>query len=156
MILDRSAFVSMDDSDAAYVDIPEAGEGATVRVRSLTGDQRSRVYTRAAIDDKAGAPAGYWRALACAMGMIDDHGAYLFPNEAEGAAIIGRKHPDVIERISDKILDLSTMTKAARDAAVKKSQTATTSNGGISSPEPSTPDTDSTLSDSSATPPADA
>jgi hypothetical protein len=138
----------MDDADYATLEIPEAtlpgtDEVPTVRVRSLTGDQRSKLFVRAAQDDKGGAPNGYWRALCCAMALVDDKGAYLFPNENEGALILGRKHPELINRISEKILELSVMTKASRAAAEKKSQTMTTNNGGTSSPEPSTQDSDS-------------
>jgi hypothetical protein len=148
MILDRNAFAAVDDVEYGYVPIPEAmkpgdTEVPEVRVRSLTGDQRTRVKIRAELDDKPGAPNGYWRALCCAMGMVDDKGAYLFPN-AEAAAIeLGKKHPELLERISAKILDMSIMTKASRDAAEKKSQQTTTNSGGTSSPEQSTPDTDS-------------
>ncbi len=153
MILDRIAFDQLVDVDYAYVEVPEArkpnielvngvltdrSDPALIKVRSLTGDQRSRLRNRAEMDDKPNPPAGYWRALCCAMGMVDDKGAYLFPNELEGAVRIGKYHPELIERISAKILELSTMTKASRDAAEKKSLEMTTSNGGISSPEPST------------------
>lgn len=158
MILDRDKFLAVDDSDYAYVEIPEslpqvdyerwledptAVEVPQVRVRSLTGDQRSRLYTRADLDDKANAPPGYWRALCCAMGMVDDKGAYLFPNEIDGANRIGAKHPELVERIAVKIQELSKMTKASRAALEKKSQKATTSSGGTSSPEQSPPVTDS-------------
>lgn len=143
MILDRNALLSMDDADFDVVDVPEAGEGATIRVRSLTGDQRSRLYTRSDLDDKAGAPPGHWRALCCAMGMVDDKGAYLFPNEAQGAIELGKKHPEITERISAKIMSLSVMTKASRSAAEKKLLEATTNSGGTSSPEQSTPATGS-------------
>lgn len=143
MILDRNAFTLVDDADYAVVEIPEAGEGATVRVRSISGDQRSRFWARLAIDEKPGAPSGNHRALACAMGMVDDKGALLFANETEGAAIIGKKHPEIIERIYTKVMELSSMTKASRLAAEKKSLETVTNSGGTSSPEPSTPATDS-------------
>lgn len=155
MILDRIAFLAVDDSEYAYVPIPEATkDGVTpdVRVRSLMGDQRSRLFTRAEIDDKAGSPNGFWRALCCAMGMVDDKGAFLFPNENEGALLLGKKHPEVIERISSKILELSKMTKATREAAEKKSMMTLTNSGGTSSLEQSTPVLGSISTDSSETP----
>lgn len=145
MILDRNAFTAVDDTDYEIVDVPEAGEGKTVRVRSLTVDQRSRLYTRSDLDDKANAAPGSWRPLCCAMGMVDDKGAYLFPNEAAGAIELGKKHPELIERISAKIMSISVMTKASRSAAEKKSQEATTSSGSTSSPEQLIPATDSAL-----------
>lgn len=148
MILDRNACMSADDTEYDVVEVPEWGprnctEVATVRVRSLNGDQRTRAFARANLDDKATMQPGYWRALVCAMGMVDAHGAYLFPNEQEGATILGRKHPEVIERISGKILEMSNMTKASREALEKKLQETTTSSGGTSSPEQSTPVTGS-------------
>jgi hypothetical protein len=143
MILDRQLVISADDSDFEYVDVPEwtpkgSAEVAQVRVKSLSGDQRARFWAR--IDqDKKGPVSGNAYALACAMGMVDDKGAYLFPNENEGALLLGKKHPEVIERIAGKILDMSAMTKASREALEKKSQEMTNSSGGTSSPEPSTP-----------------
>jgi hypothetical protein len=148
MILDRAAFLAMNDIDTDTVPIPEAATGEdvpVVHVRSLTCDQRSRLMTRAELDDKAGAPAGSWRALCCAMGMVDDKGAYLFPNEAEGAVLLGKKHSDIVTRISDRILEMSALTKASRAAAEKKLSEAANSSGPISSAEPSTPVMDSTL-----------
>jgi hypothetical protein len=155
MILDRSAFLTVESTDYGYVDIPEAlpadkyaewlespesVEPPQVRVRSLMMDQRARLRARADQDDKLQTQSGSWNALCAAMGMVDDKGAYLFPNENEGATLLGKRHPELIERIASKILDISSMTKASREAIEKKSQRATNSSGHTSSPETSTPD----------------
>ena len=144
MFLDRAAILAADDSETAVVEVPEWGPpGAdpvpTVRVRSLTGDQRSRLFDRARAQDQGQAAPGGWTALCCVMGMIDDKGGLLFPNESD-ALYVGRKHHEVLERISAKILDLSRMTKVSREAEAKKSQTPTSSSG-TSSPVESTPAT---------------
>ena len=144
MFLDRAAILAADDSETATVEVPEWGPpGAdpvpTVRVRSLTGDQRSRLFDRARAQDQGQPVPGGWTALCCVMGMIDDKGALLFPNEAE-ATSLGRKHFEVLERISAKILELSRMTKASREAEAKNSKTPTNSSG-TSSPVESTPAT---------------
>ena len=149
MLLDANAVMMADgDSDFDYVEIPEwtpkgAAEVNKVRVRSLTGDERSRFWARMEAQKDSGARNGSHMALACAMGMVDANGGKLFANEDQGAAVMGKKHPEIIDRIAGKILDMSKMTKASREELAKKSQT-TTSDGGISSPEPSTQASDST------------
>lgn len=150
MILDRAAFDAINDVEFAYVDVPEADPDAAevpqVRVRSLTGDQRTRLRRRSEMEQRGEAPpTGNWQALCCAMGLVDNKGVYLYPNEADGAVLLGRRHEDMISRIANKILELSVMTKASRALAEKKSATTTTNNGGSSSPAESTPGTDSTL-----------
>lgn len=155
MILDKAAFLSVEATDYGYVEVPEAlpadkyaewletpeaVDVPKIRVRSLTMDQRTRMWAQAARDDKGNVVSGSWYALCAAMGMVDEHGAYVFPNETEGAAILGKRHPEIVERISDAILDISKLTKASRAALEKKSQRATNSSGPTSSPETSTPD----------------
>lgn len=145
MILSKLAISQVSDTEYELVDVPEWGEGAQVRVRNLYGDQRQRLN-----DSNQLTP--HWNALCAAMGMVDDQGSTLF-TEAE-AAQLAKKHPAVIARIAEKIVDISTMTKASRVAAEKKLQTTPTNNGGTSSPEPSTPAMDSTSMPSSEPPEA--
>lgn len=130
--------MAANDAEFDTVDVPEWGTDAKVRVRSLMGDQRARLRKRQDLDDKPDHPNSVWRMMCCAMGMVGENDALLFSNEQEGITVMGRKHPDIVDRIAVKILELSNMTKASRDAAEKKSETTTTSNGGCSSPEPST------------------
>lgn len=137
MLLTKDLLLLVDDSDTAFVELPEyqkPGEDVpTVRVRSLMSDQRQRLFDRSRDMREKGTPIpGGINALCCAMGLIDDKGLLLFVNENEGALQMGRKHPEVVARIANKIYELSDMTKAQREANEKKLEMTTTSGSGSS------------------------
>ena len=140
MLLTKDLLLMVDDSETAFVEMPEyqkpGEEMPTVRVRSLMSDQRQRLFDRSRdIRDKGATIPGGINALCCAMGLIDEKGVLLFPVENEGAVQIGRKHPEIVARIANKIYELSDMTRSQREANEKKSLTTTTSDSGTSSPE---------------------
>ena len=148
MNLTREAFLLLDDSDTAFVELPEhqlEGQAVpTVRVRSLMCDQRQRLFDRSRDLREKGIPIpGGLNALCCAMGLIDDKGLLLFPDENNGAILMGRKHPEIVARIAGRVYELSDMTKAQRLDAEKKSQLTKPSDSlGSSLPEASSPATE--------------
>lgn len=147
MILDLPAIRSAQDWNTDVVPVPEwgpkeAAETPVVRVRSLTCDQRSRMF-RWMDRQKSGEQLPFtWTALCCAMGIIGPNGETVVPeNEAD---VIGKKHPEVVERIAEKILSLSKITTTEREALKKKSEMTTPSDGSCGSAPESTPDSAST------------
>jgi len=130
MIIGRDVIVAVSDADFGIVDVPEYGEGAQIRVRSLTGAQRTKL-------SEAETGSSRYAILAAVMGMVDESGAYLFPDVAEGERIVGAKHPEIVDRIASRVILLSNMTKSQRVELEKK--LATQRNGsGSTLPEPST------------------
>jgi hypothetical protein len=133
--LSKADILAMVDSTYEVVTVPE-WNNQQVRVRSLTGAEKTILRER-------GEKSPSWDGLVCAMGIVDEHGANLFtPDEV---TVLAKKHPFVLEQIARVICRLSVMTDEARDEAEKKRNPIQTSSGGTSSPEPSTPATDSTL-----------
>jgi hypothetical protein len=141
--LTKTLIVAVNDTEYDVEPVPEWG--GDVRVRSLSGAERTTLRLK-------GEAAESWDALVGAMGIVDEKGANLF-TQAE-STILAKKHPLIMERIARRILDLSTLTKEAREEAEKKQSPTLIGSGGTSSLEPSTPATDSTLTDSSETPPS--
>lgn len=150
MLLSREAFLLIDDSDTDFVELPEyrkniGEECPKVRVRSLMSDQRQRLYEKSReIREKGIVIPGGINALCCAMGMIDEKGILMFPSEVDGAAAIGRRHPEVVARIANRIYELSDMTKTQRLENEKKLLKTTPSDSASGSVPESTPDTAST------------
>ena len=122
MILDKTQFAMLDDANYSTVKVPEFGEGAEIRIRSLTADQRQRLLARMRAVNEGKMPPipGGDESLACAMGMVDEKGIPLF-SEADSEAI-GRKHPALVTRISNAIWELSAMTKASQEDLEKNSK----------------------------------
>ena len=128
MTLTREQFLSADDTETEVVTIDGFG---SVRIRSITGDQRDRwAEYLGRFNDGTPKPFG-WKALLVTMGCIDDTGALLF-KESE-AALIGRKHPRTVNILFDAIQRLSAMTEEAREEIEKKSAPMATNGSGISS-----------------------
>ena len=150
MFLDVQTFLLLDDTDYGEVEFPEFQrdnpEPPKIRVRSLMSDQVQRYWLMLAKARETGQPIpGGVNALICAMGMVDDNGVPSFPNEMAGSVAMGRKHPEIVARIANKIWDLSNATKAQREALEKKAVTTPSSDSPASSlPEASTPGSAST------------
>lgn len=142
MLLTKSDILAMDDG--AYEVVPVAEWGGDIRIRSLMGDQRTRL-------GKKGTDSASYDAMCCSMGIVDKEGNLVF-TEAE-TTLLAKKHPFVLDQLCNRILALSALTDESRSAALKKWNPIPTNNGGTSSPEQSTPATDSTSKDSSETPP---
>lgn len=123
-LLTKELIVSTNDAAYDIVSVPEWG--GDVRVRSLTGAERTELRLKG-----EGGPS--WDAMSCALGIIDEKGANLF-TIAE-TTILAKKHPLVLERIANVIYELSSMTAEARAEAAKKRAATQTSDGGSSSPE---------------------
>lgn len=149
MLLDKDTFLLLDDSDFAFVELPEFQrdnpEPPRIRVRSLMSDQVQRYWLRASKAKETGVPvAGGLNALVCAMGMVDDKGMLMFPDENSGAVAMGRKHPEIVARIANAIWDLSNATKSQREALEKKLEATQSSDSPASSSPAATPDLAST------------
>jgi len=132
--LTKDLIVAVNDAEYSVESVPEWG--GEVRLRSLTGTERTEVRLK-------GEAAASWDALVCSFGIVDEKGVNLF--SAAETVILAKKHPAVLERLAKKILDLSLMTTEARAEQEKKQASILTSDGGTSSPEQSTPATDSAL-----------
>ena len=124
-MLNKSAFLAGQSCEYRMVDVPEFGEGQQVRVKSLTAEQRQRLFARIRNQQQQPIPGGD-EALCCAMGMVDEAGALMFSESDSGD--IGKHHPEVVSRIADAIFEISKMTKASREAIEKNLQTTTSSN----------------------------
>ncbi len=131
-LLTKALILAVNDAEYDTVPVPEWG--GEVRIRSLTGAERTILRDR-------GEKAASWDAMVVAMGVVDDKNANLFT--VEETALLAKKHPLVLERVAKVILEMSTMTPEARAEAEKKRKETLTNNGGSSSPEQSTPDSDS-------------
>lgn len=129
--LTKTEIIATNDAVYEVETVPEWG--GEVRVRSLTGEERSTLAKR-------GETAVSWDALVCAMGIVDEKGASLFV--LDEVKILAKKHPLVLERVARRILELSTMTAEARAEEQKK---LTTTGSGFILPEQSTPAADSML-----------
>lgn len=148
-LLSKEQFALMSDTDYAFVDVIERenpdDDVPQVRVRSLMSDEREKLQAMIAASHKNGTPIpGGINAWYCAMGMVNEHGLPLFTGDAEGVAIMSKKHPELVARIADRIYELSKMTKSQRELAEKKLAKANSSDSPSSSVEPSTLATDST------------
>lgn len=131
MFLDANTFTMMDDTEKAFVDVPEYQQPGQdvpqVRVRSLTTDQRQRLFFISRQEREKGImiPNGI-NARCCAMGMIGQNSLLLFENEETGSAVMGKRHPEIVARIANRIYELSDMTKVQREEAEKKLLTTST------------------------------
>lgn len=130
-LLTKELIVAKNDAAYDIVAVPEWG--GEVRVRSLTGAERTELRLKG-----EGAPS--WDAMACSMGIVDEKGVNLFT--ITETITLAKKHPLVLERIAKSILELSTLTAEARAEEAKKQTKILTGDGGSSSPEQSTPATD--------------
>lgn len=127
MLLTKESIVAVNDARYSVINVPEWG--GDVRVRSLYGSEKSELRLK-------GEAAPSWDAYVCAFGIVDEKGMNLF-SPAE-TAILAKKHPGVLEKLAAEILTLSQLTQEARSDAEKKQTPTPTSDGGTSSPEPST------------------
>lgn len=130
-LLTKELIVATNDAVDDIVSVPEWG--GDVRVRSLSGAERTELRLKG-----EGAPS--WDAMVCALGIIDEKGVNLFT--VTETITLAKKHPLVLERIAQRILELSTLTAEARAEAAKKRAATQTSGGGSSSLEQSTPATE--------------
>jgi len=123
-LLTKELIVATDDTVYDTVSVPEWG--GEVGVRSLSGGERTELRLKG-----EGAPS--WDAMVCALGIIDEKRANLFT--ITETIILAKKHPLVLERLAQRILELSTLTAEARAEAAKKRAATQTSDGGSSLPE---------------------
>lgn len=135
-MLSRAGILAQsDDMPTDTVPVPEWGDGETVRVRMLSTKARLRwVLARdKALGGEEDAPDP--SAFLVTLGAIDEHGALLF--QLQDCDVLSDMRGDIIERISDRILELSGMTDAAAKDAEKNSAESASSTEPSSSPSDS-------------------
>ncbi len=94
----------------AEVAVPEFGDGATVRVRGLSSKQRFD-WRMSAVKAGEGEPAPDPTAYLVVLGAIDADGARIFPN-IQDVDNVADMRGDIVERIADKVMELSGLTDA--------------------------------------------
>lgn len=107
-------------ADLPHEDVPVPEWGGTVRVRAMSGKDRDDhdIMARDAVE-KSGA-MGNWRARFCAMVMVDESGARLFPDVSDVESL-GSKSAAALDRVYDVGRRLSGLTREAEAAAEKNS-----------------------------------
>lgn len=137
-VLTKEMINASDDFEYELVPVPKWG--GEVRIRSLTGEQRSRL-------GKNGQTALSYDALVCSMGIVNDAGVPMY-TEAEVSSL-AKKNTTILDDLANRILALSGMTVEAQIETTKKRlvelEAILTSRSGSSSPAQSTPASDSTL-----------
>lgn len=108
------------------VKTPEFGEGTTVCVRELTGDERD-LFDQL-VTDREGKLRGL-RAELVAIGLCSESGESLGFTAAE-VKQLGEKSGAAIDRMFERIRDLSGMGPDAHEEAVKNSQADQSENSG--------------------------
>lgn len=114
-LLSADAILGVDDKTTADVDVPEWG--GVVRVRALTGDERDGYEASMTVekgDRLERNPIGA-RARLVVRACVDAEGNRLFRDNQ--APQLGQKNAAVLDRLWDKIADLSGMTTKAVEAA---------------------------------------
>lgn len=114
-LLGKAQILAADDLPAEDVEIPEWG--GTVRVRGLTGTERDRLEFQIAAARKEGKDTDI-RAGVAGRCMVDDKGGRMFADSE--LVKLGAKSGAVLDRLFDKVRELSGMTdeklkKAAQD-----------------------------------------
>lgn len=102
----------------AEVPVPEWGDGATVLVRELTGDERDRFDLEAVRRQEATGSYVGLRAWLVSLGLCDEEGESLGFTEAE-VEQLGSKSGAAIDRVFERIQDLSGMNSEAVKVAEK-------------------------------------
>lgn len=132
-LLTADAILTADDKSTADVDVPEWG--GTVRVRALSGDERDGYEASNTIekgDTLERNPIGT-RARLVVRACIDADGKRLFADNQAG--VLGQKSAAVLDRLWDKIAELSGMTASAVDDAGKDSDATPSVDSASSEPE---------------------
>ena len=106
----RAKIGKVDDADYLEVVVPEWGSDFAVRVRTLTGAERDRflavqmdVKADGSVEPKLEGFHAYFAALV----MVDEDGDRVFPDAEEGAAILGAKNAEIVQRIAEQALALN-------------------------------------------------
>jgi len=128
-LLSRDDILKADDLRDDYVDVPEWG--GRVRVRAMTGAERQefdealmRVSQKPG-DDSATIDfhAHRLRLKLCSLVMIDAQGARMFPAPQDLALLAG-KSAAALQRVYGRASELSGLSRAAVEEAVKNSDAA--------------------------------
>lgn len=136
MSLSRLDFLShADDIPTEEVPVPEWGEGATVRVRCLSIKQRL-AWGEAVDNAEQGIAGPDPISILVVSGAVDDDGKPLFQLQDVDAIVEFRG--DIIDRIANKVLDLSGSSEGSLPSAEGKSETAPS----LTSPSTSPNDSD--------------
>lgn len=134
MSLSRDQILAkQDDLPTEEVPVPEWGDGATVRVRGLSSQQRwDWAKAQQAATDSGGAEP---TAVMVAFGAVDENGKQLF--QTQDADAIAQLRGDVVERIAKQIMRLSGIGEDEQEAASGNSDATTSGASLTDSPETS-------------------
>lgn len=122
-LMTRAGILDAADVTYEYVPVPEwGGEGAEVRVRSMTGKERDAYDAESyrlqqANQTDAGAMLANFRARRVGRSVVDENGERLFSDK--DIAALGEKNAAVIDRLDDAVSRLSGMDADAVKKAVE-------------------------------------
>lgn len=108
----RDSILAANDLPKRAVDVPEWG--ATVYVRSMTGDERDG-WEQWLLDTKDGTRRV--RARYCALVMVDAEGARLFDDTDSDIEALGRKSASALDRVFSAALSLNGMAAGDQETA---------------------------------------
>ncbi len=115
--LSKDAIFAADDVEFEDVDTPEWGEGAKVRIKSISGTQRDAYETSLVVERGGNRTLNTRNARAklLVLCIVDEAGQRMFTDERD-IHRLGAKNAKVVERIFDACRKLSGLSKEDVDS----------------------------------------
>ena len=129
MLFSKAQILAAQDRRYEVIDVPEWGEGAQVRVRSLTGRELDR-FDAGVVNNGKKMDLDNLTARLCVAGIVDESGQPCF-DESDVMAL-GNKSAAALGRCAEKIRELSGRTKKEMEDIAKNSSTIQTADSGSS------------------------
>lgn len=129
-ILDRSAILGADDLKHEDVDVP--AWGGSVRVRTMTGQERDE-FRAAIATDEGGTPVGKFAAALLVVTVVDEAGARLF--SAADMDALQKKSAASLDAPATVAMRLNGLGGVAVEEAVKNSEADQNAASGSGSPK---------------------
>jgi hypothetical protein len=102
----------LEADDISYLDVPVPEWGGTVRIKSLTGEERDsfeeKIVKRDAQGNRVGMDLKQFRAKLLVRTMVDEEGKRVFDEQDVHA--LGRKSSAAMDKVFAKVRELNPMT----------------------------------------------
>lgn len=133
IIESKEEIFSADDRPTVAVPVPEWGEGREVLVRAIGGTERDNFEQAIANPNGKGVkPGSVVRARLCSIGIVNSKGERLF--DLKDMVKLGEKNTRPLDRIYEKIAELSGINQKGKEALEKNSKPAQSDDSTSSSP----------------------